>query len=141
MKAKKNDNKSTVEEIAVIGSISAAFVPAMMQSTPATNPIAWIAPSGIIAVYVLFRLWNADWRKETKKRNEPVKPEPSWTQLAIQLALYTGLYFITTGLLRGNIDGYNELFSVLIALGYFVAVPFVLKRLVWPKFYADKRGG
>jgi hypothetical protein len=126
-------------EIAIIGGVASLWLAAMSQISPINNPLAWLIPCGIIVVYVLFRLWT---RSASSRKPKPMKAEkeqPVWWQLAIQMVAFYALYFVTTGLLRGSVEGYTEWYSVVITVVYFFGVQMVLNRFVWPKFPTTKK--
>lgn len=122
-------------EIAAVGSLAVGWLVVMLQLTSITNPVAWVAPCCIIVVYLLFRMWSAAIDTKIQKPVQPATKPLSWKQYAIQYVTFCALYFTTTGLLRSNLDTYNLWLSVIIALTYLYAVPFVLNRFVWTKFF------
>lgn len=118
--------------LVVFGVAAVALLLAIMQY-PNTSAFGWIVPIGIISVYVLFNMWTAAINTKTKKPALNIKNQLTWKQLVVQLVTYFTLYFVTTGLLRASVGGYNELFSVAIAVVYFFAVPMALSRFFWTK--------
>lgn len=130
---------SYIQEIVIFGFAAVALILAVLKY-PNTNLLAWFIPAGVIAVYLVHRFLTGELDKKHRKSVSSSENSVSWKQLSIQIATYVSLYLITTGLLRGSVQGYNELFSVCIAVGYFFLVPLALKKFVWPKFFADKKG-
>lgn len=136
LKNKKPLSSKAKTEIAVICSVAAGWVGVMTQRASIQSPIVWLVPFGIITVYLLFKLWTA--APTPRKNKQTEKYQLFWWQITIQMLTIFVLYFMTTATLRGSIDGYNEWFSVTIAVAYLLAVPMTLKHFFWTKQKASR---
>lgn len=130
----RNSNK----EVAVIAFVVGFWVVIMSQLTTLPDTLVWLVPGCIVGVYTLFRLWQAAITGKARKPAIPEAKQLTSVQVAIQMVTYFALYFTTAGLLRVSLDDYNELFSVIIAVSYFLVVPGFLRKFVWPHMPAVK---
>lgn len=115
--------RSYTTELVVFGTAVASFL-----LLPSTSAIVWIMPVGIIAVYLLHFLFTAGINKKFKKQVQTVENGLSWKQDGIRLIIGAVMYITTTGFFRGNVSGYSELFSIIMAVVCILLVPMAMKN-------------
>lgn len=123
--------RSYETEIVIFG-FSAIFLVVALLQYPDIDPFCWMMPVGMISVYFTHRLTSATLNSKVKRPVRSTEKDRSWKEIALGLSIYAGMYamyVITTGLLRGNIENYNEWFSLPISLAYLVLALIAVDRL------------
>lgn len=124
-------NRSYEAEIVIFGLSAILLVIAWFQY-PDTDPFWWMMPAGMISVYFTHRFTSAKLNSKVKRPVRSTEKELSWKQIALGLCIYAVMYAmfaITTGLIRGSVENYNEWLSLPIGLTYFVLAHLAVKRL------------
>lgn len=118
-------------EIVIFGIAACLLVVGLLQH-PNTEPFWWMMPAGIISVYFTHRFTSARLNSKAKKPARSTEKEVSWKLIALGLLIYVVMYAmsaVTTALLRGSVEHYNEWLSLPIGLTYFFLAHMAVKRL------------